>query len=308
MRTFHPQGRTGVRLRPVRRRRALPLLAAFPGILGGLAFLSGDQGVLLNTFQIHREEGVELRLSRALEEVSGLAVTPDGRLFAHNDERAVFYELDPESGETVSAFSAGAGGVGGDFEGIAIAGERFFLMTSGGEILETTEGRPGSAMSYRVHQTGLGARCELEGLAFDPGAGTLLLPCKEPRRKELEDHIVVYSISVASMRPEPVPRIFLALKDLEGFGMKDAFSPAGIEIHPGTGNILLVSARQEAILELSSLGTLLDAQDLRRRIHPQTEGITFASDGSLLLADEGQGRRGRLTRYPPDPDSGSGPS
>lgn len=283
------------------------LLLSVPILTGFLSAPPDIQGVLLRTFDIPGEEGLSVGLPRALEEVSGLALTPDGRLFAHNDERAVFYQLDPGSGDVVAAFSAGVGGTGGDFEGLAINGSRFYLMTSGGEILETEEGAPASAMSYRVHQTGLGAYCELEGLAFDPQAKALLIPCKEPRGKELEDHIVVFSIPVESMEPQPVPRIFLPLEELERFGLKDEFFPAGIEIHPGTGNILLVSARAEAILEFSSEGSLLDALALRRRIHPQTEGITFAPDGSLLLADEGQGKRGRLTRYLPNHGPGGRP-
>jgi uncharacterized protein YacL len=36
---------------------------------------------------------------------------------------------------------------------------------------------------------------------------------------------------------------------------------------------------------------------LHRKTHPQTEGITFLPDGTLVLADEGQGKKGRLTRY-----------
>lgn len=282
------------------------ILAAF--LLLALTFsgLKGD-GILLRNFDLSPDGGLAFRLPPPLEEISGLALAPDGRLFAHNDERAVFYQVDPETGGVIKRFSAGLGGVPGDFEGIAIAGKRFYLMTSGGEILETEEGSPGSAMSYRVHQTDLGRRCELEGLAFDPEEETLLLPCKEPRDRELRDHIVVFSIPVRTMRPLAVPRIFLPLEELKAFGMDDSFFPAGIEVHPETGGILLVSAREEAILELGPRGTLLEAMELRRKNHPQTEGITFLGDGSLLLADEGQGRRGRLTRYPPSLGSGGVP-
>jgi len=263
------------------------------------------QGLVLDSYHLSREDGTSMPLPRALEEISGLALTPDGRLYAHDDERAVFYELDPGSGDILKTFSAGIGGVAGDFEGLAIVGERFFLSTSGGSILETAEGRQGSAMTYRVHETGLGPRCELEGLTFDPEAGALLLPCKKPREKKLEDHVVVFSVPLDTMQPLPVPRIFVPLKELEDFDLKDEFYPSGIEVHPGSGNLILISAREEAILEFSRQGTLLGGVELRRRVHPQPEGITFGRDGTLLLADEGQGRRGRLTRYTAGPISGA---
>jgi len=256
------------------------------------------QASVLETFDFSKEGRQQIRLSRGLEEISGLAISPDGRVFAHNDERAIIYELEVESGRILKAFSAGSRGVRGDFEGIALAGSRFYLATSSGEIVETGEGSPGSAMDYRVHLTGLGEKCELEGLAFDPDANTLLLPCKEPRSRELRGHIVVFSMDIGSMRVATVPRIFLPLDELEELDLEASFFPSGIEVHPETGNIFLISAREEAILEFTPQGSLLAGRKLRRKTHPQAEGITFGPDGALLLADEGQGKRGSLTRYP----------
>ena len=42
-----------------------------------------------------------------LDEVSGLAFTPDGRLFAHDDERAWVHEIDPATGEVGKRFMLG---------------------------------------------------------------------------------------------------------------------------------------------------------------------------------------------------------
>lgn len=266
-----------------------------------------SQTSVLDTFDFSKEGRHQIRLSRGLEEISGLAISPEGRLFAHNDERAIIYELEVESGRILKAFSAGSRGVRGDFEGIALAGSRFYLATSSGEIVETEEGPPGSAMDYRVHLTGLGEKCELEGLAFDADANTLLLPCKETRSRELRGHIVVFSMDIGSMRVALVPRIFLPLDELEALDLEASFFPSGIEIHPETGNIFLISARKETILEFTSQGALLAGRDLRKKTHAQPEGITFGPDGALLVADEGQGKRGRLTSYPrkhPDEEVG----
>lgn len=259
---------------------------------------SRGQISVLDAYDFSGDGGHQLRLSKGLEEVSGLAMTPEGRLFAHNDERAIIYELDMESGRILKAFSAGFEGVRGDFEGIALTGQKFFLSTSKGEIVETEEGSPGSAMEYRVHRTDLGERCELEGLAFDPEANTLLLPCKEVRAREMRDHIVVFSVEAGTMKVALVPRIFLPLEELEEMGLKGSFFPSGIEIDPETGNLFLISARSESLLEFSSQGRLLGGRKLRKETHPQPEGITFDPNGALIIADEGQGKRGRLTRYP----------
>ena len=77
-------------------------------------------------------------------------------------------------------------------------------------------------------------------------------------------------------------------------------------MHPETGRLILISAQEEAILELSPQGALLAGRELHRKTHPQPEGITFLADGSLLLADEGQGKKGRVTRYSAGAPEGEG--
>jgi uncharacterized protein YjiK len=229
-------------------------------------------------------------------------------LFGHHDERATIYQIDPESGRILKAFSAGFMGVPGDFEGIAVAGGRFFLITSDGQLVEFAEGEDGSSVGYRVHNTGLGSRCEMEGLAFDPEEGVLLLPCKASRDRVLEGYIVVFVVPLESLEPAVLPRIFLPLEELETMDLKAEFHPSAIEVHPETGSIVLVAAQEEALLEFTPQGRLLAARELKKRDHPQPEGLAFLPDGTLVLADEGQGSLGRLTRYPLQGADGRGGS
>jgi len=274
----------------------VPLLLV--GLTSVWASASQDGPLVLDAFDFSKNSGDQKKLPRALEEISGLATTSDGRILAHGDERAVIYELDPSTGGVVKSFSAGFGGIPGDFEGIAEAEGRLFLITSTGEILETAEGGDGDVMDYRIHPTNLGRLCEMEGMAFDPGSRSLLLPCKSPKTRELRDHVVVFQVELASMRPRPVPRVFIPFEALEEIGLRGkSFHPSAIEVHGPTGRSVLVAAQEENLLEISPEGRLLGGKELSRSDHAQPEGITFLSDGSLLLGDEGQGKRGRLTRY-----------
>ena len=211
------------------------------------------------------------------------------------------FELDPGTGEVLKAFSLGTLGLPADFEGIAIAGERFFLLTSGGDLVEFREGEGGSSVGYRVHSLRLQNTCEMEGLAFDEAAGSLLLPCKTPRARNLLGHLVVLSVPLESLAPLPRPRVFLPLSALDDAGLGDEFHPSSIEIHPETRSLILVAAREEALVELAPDGGILAAAELKKRRHPQPEGIAFLPDGTMVLADEGQGGPGRLTRYAPSP-------
>ncbi|MGH7630758.1 MAG: hypothetical protein ACREOF_15505, partial [Gemmatimonadales bacterium] len=149
-----------------------------------------------------------------LAEISGLAFTPDGRLFAHGDEQAILHQLDPRSGRIVSTFALAATGrepnlgkrrkpgqaggnvVTGDFEDIAIVGDRFFLVTSNGVLLEFRQGRNGSQVPYTAHVTGIGRACEIEGLAHDAAAGALLLLCKDVPGRGRQHQVVIYAWSL----------------------------------------------------------------------------------------------------------------
>ena len=277
------------------------LLALVPvlGILAGAwMYPAQERDPELVRYDLSSDGGQAENLHRALQEVSGLATSSDGRLFAHHDERATVYQIDPESGEILNAFSAGFMGLPGDFEGLAIADDRFFLITSDGQLVEFKEGADGTSVGYQVYNTGLGSRCELEGLAFDPTEEELLLPCKTPRDPVLEGYIVVFVVPLATMKPAVLPRIFSPLEELKAKDMKDDFHPSALEVHPETGSIFLVAAQEEAILEFTPQGRLLAAKELKKKDHPQPEGLAFLPDGSLVLADEGQGSRGQITRYP----------
>lgn len=275
------------------------LLTALLG--GGWGLPTLLQPSLLDELGVSEGAGIRMALPPGLEEISGLATTPDGRLLAHDDERAIVYEVDFRDGTVVKSFRVGLQGLPGDFEGIAVAGPRIFLVTSQGELLEFREGEAGSSVRYRIHRTGVGRLCEVEGLAWDEARNCLLLPCKTARTTDFEDHLVVLGVDASTMEVYPVPRVFIPLENLEGVGLDDEFHPSAVEVHPTSGRLLLASARDEALLELSSGGSPLAGRKLPEDDHPQTEGLALLPAGRLVLADEGRGGPGRLTRYGPDP-------
>src|SRR5687768_6569101 len=120
--------------------------------VAGLAV--GGAGLSLRTHAVEQYDlagkpAWQAVLPDELAEISGLAFAPDGRLFAHGDEQGLVHRLDPRNGKILGSFALAATGrepdlgkklkgaraadaVIGDFEGIAIVGDRFFLVTSNG--------------------------------------------------------------------------------------------------------------------------------------------------------------------------------
>jgi uncharacterized protein YjiK len=253
---------------------------------------------VLASFDLRPEAAVSLRLPQALREVSGFATTADGRLLAHGDERGIVSELDVRTGNIVKSFSLGNPAVRADFEGIAVAGERVFLITATGQLFETREGANGAAMQYNSVATGFGARCELEGMAYNSGDQTLVIGCKEPKDRAMRGQITLFRWSIARRAPASPDHLSVPTADvLRGIGAR-RFSPSAVEREPRTGNYLIVAGPQSLIAEITPAGAFVAARALDGGTHRQPEAIAFLGSDALLIGDEGGNRRGTLTRYP----------
>jgi len=263
----------------------------------GFAFHAQQPEGVLARYDLDRGKGLQTKLARGLDEVSGLAVMGD-QVFGHGDERAIVYAIDLTTGGAAVAFAPGERGVRGDFEGVALAEGRMVLVTSTGVLVGVRTERRGEAVPYETHR-GLAARnCEVEGLEYDAPTRSLLLACKTTSGRALRDRLVIFAYSLERMAPEAEPRHAIPLADLERLGGGNQLHPSGIAIHPVSHTIFIVAARQKLIVEIARDGRLLGARALPGRDHAQPEGIAFLKDGTMLIADEGAGGRATITRYP----------
>jgi uncharacterized protein YjiK len=236
-----------------------------------------------------------------LDEISGLALTSEGRLFAHNDEHASVYEVDVGTGTVTRGFSLGDPAVRGDFEGIAVVGERIFLVTSRGMLYEFREGPPGSSVAFRETDLGVGDHCEVEGLAHHAADASLLVACKEVTPDD--SHVVIHRVPLDPTRGQLAP-IRVAKERIRAAGGTRNFSPSAVAIDPETGHLVLLAARQEQILEITAAGEVVSVFRLSKSRHPRPEGLEIAPGGLLLMADERDEADARVTVYARRPAPG----
>lgn len=252
---------------------------------------------LVAGLEVSSHEASGWKLPRRLTEISGLAVTGDGRVFAHGDENGIIYELDPRAGKIVKAFALGDVTVKADFEGIALANGMVYLVTSDGTIYEAPEGDHGERVLFNTYGTGVGRQCEIEGLAYEKSTGDLLLACKNARIPELVGHLVVFRWNIETRALSDTPALLVPLESIRALSGTRSLHPTGIEVLAGSGNYLLVAAEERLILELTSDGDSVAVRNLAPELHVQPEGVTMLPGGILLIADEGGRGRGRLTLY-----------
>lgn len=237
------------------------------------------------------------RLPEQLREISGLAVSADGRVFAHDDERAVIYELDTAEGRIIKAFSLSSGGAieTGDFEGLAItpAGD-FWMVTSRGQLFRFREAADGAAAPFERFNTGLRNVCEIEGLAYLAAEESLIIACKRNEARDMRDTVSLHIWRIGAAEAAPWrswPEAALA-----GAARVESFRPSSLDIDPATGRLLLLSARDGALAEID--GERIASARALGRAHIQAEGVAVLSDGSLAISDEGGDGLALLSVYP----------
>jgi uncharacterized protein YjiK len=273
-------------------------LACAPGVTPGQ-----ETPAILGLYDLE-SPSASFEMPGRLEEISGLAITPDGRLFGHNDERATVHEIDRDTGEVGKRVLVGGDpSVEGDFEALAIVGERFFLATSQGILYEFREVGDREIAPHRVTDLELGTSCEVEGLDYDATDDMLLVACKvaSPDRGT----IVVHRVPLDPQRARPAA-LEISRSQLPTFGVGADFQPSTVAVSP-SGTLLLASANPEALVEVDRAGRVVAGRELQRARHPQTEGIAFGPDGTLYLADEQNGPEARVTAYAQTRGNGNQP-
>ena len=240
------------------------------------------------------------KLPGILREISGLAMTADGRLFAIEDEKALVYELDYSNGSLVSRFSLGGPPIKGDFEGIAITGDgAFYVVTSVGRLFRFAEGSSNEAVRYQSYDLGTRERCELEGLAWVASRNALALACKRVYDgKKRFVRIYFWSIEHEELLGEPMQ---VDIRSARGLMGSKRLNVSGIEWEAASNHLVMVAAGERTVIEVSASGELVWAGQLDQRYHRQAEGITFDPDGNLWIADEGGRGAARLAKYASNP-------
>jgi hypothetical protein len=249
------------------------------------------------------------QLPPPLDEISGLTLGNSDSVLLHDDEIAVVYEVQLDTGDVSTVFRIEQPTVERDFEGIAHTDSALFLITSEGELFRVSRSSLGSSshayshafpqagtapleniVSADVFDTGILEFCEIEGLhALN---NYLYIACKTPYLKLDKHKLVLFEYSLESHSITNEFRF-----DLESLQLKK-FNTSAIWLDEQS--IYMLSAKQHRIIEFDWAGSLLRQFKLDKRRHPQPEGLVV-DRGRVIIADEGNGDGGRITIYPAFP-------
>ncbi|MGI9042740.1 MAG: SdiA-regulated domain-containing protein [Gemmatimonadaceae bacterium] len=234
-------------------------------------------------------------LPDVLSEISGIALLDDGRIVAHNDERGRVFVIDPLRGVIQKWFSL-EGNVRADFEAIAVSGIELYLLTSNGRIYQFREGEDRANVPFTMIDTKLGKDCEFEGLEIEPVTGAFLLSCKRIDKRSERNQLRIYRWLRQGGGEASVSMVNIPLADAIGSNDWKTLSPSDITIDPRTGNYILITGPEKALIELTPSGNVVRSFPLPGNPQ-QPEGVAITRDGILIVSDESVSRPADITLY-----------
>jgi uncharacterized protein YjiK len=229
-----------------------------------------------------------------LKEISGIALTVDGRLLAHDDNVGTIFVLNPKTGIVLNRFSLGHG-IPGDFEAITVVGNDIYLVDSHGNLYRFREGGKDAKVAFTKQDLHLGKECEFESLAYEADSAWLVLPCKRSSQKSLHDKLVIYRFRLQGPDSTRLSMMTIPLADVIGSNDWKGFHPTDMTIDPNNGNYVIIS-QEKGLVEITPSGLVDRAVSLPGK-HSQPEGVAITKDNLLIVSDEGSKKPASLTLY-----------
>jgi hypothetical protein len=264
------------------------------------------------------EPDQKFRLSNKLNEVSGINVTRDGKAVLIDDEigSLFYYSLSTQKTIDTVAFSKTD-----NWEDLYVTNDTVYVLRNSGELAEVTRIKGDTAqVKIRIVNTGLHVSNDAEGLCYDKESKLFLIACKgNPGLKNSTEKykgrkaIYGYNFKTGHLNSTPVflinvhkvesmilgtqTNLIRRIMNLFNVPTKSVFQPAGIAIHPISGDIYVISAVGKVLILLDRKGTIKAARKLPPKLFTQPEGIAFDTAGNMFISNEERSGVGNILKF-----------
>lgn len=237
-----------------------------------------------------------MELQNDLVEISGIAWWGKDTLVANEDEKGKIYFLNAKNGQVIHKTNFGEKG---DYEDIAVRKRKIFILKSNGDIFKVKDPLKEEAKAKKI-DTALSKDDDLEGLCYSKRKDRFLIGAKE--HGEHKGKRVVYELKYDEDEIDDDPYLLINEDELMeiihvkyGDRIGNNFKPSGLEFHPFTGELYVISAINRILAVFDTNKQLKEVIRLPKSYAHQAEGICFAPDGTMYLSSEGGEGKGKIT-------------
>jgi uncharacterized protein YjiK len=245
-----------------------------------------------------------------LHEISGITEIDNSAIACIQDENGILvvYDLSKNSIREYFTFHGN-----GDYEGIARAGNKIFVLRSDGILYEIPDYKSAGFTSIS-YKTEIPAK-DNEGLCYYKKNNMLLIGPKSNIEGKKINKRAIYGFSLETKRllNEPVVKFDLeAIKEYATenkldlpvtYKKKEKSEPkielrtSAIGIHPVTNKLFLISGVEQIFFVFNLDGNLEYMEKLDPKLFNQPEGIAFLNNGDMLISNEGGPGSATLLRF-----------
>jgi hypothetical protein len=244
-------------------------------------------------------------LPARLNEVSGVTTISDRELGCVQDEEGAVFVYDLAQQRITRRMPFGPPG---DYEDIARAGSRLFVLRSDGFLFEI-QGLSGTP-PVKVHALRVPSS-DSEGLCHDARHNRLLIAPKTRlgREKELKDTRAIFAFDLATASLQRDPLLVLSVDAIRAFAggwNRPAlrFMPSAVAVHPLTSEIFVISAVDRVLVTFDTAGGVTGYASLDPKRFRQPEGLAFLANGDLVITNEAAGWKPTLLIFKRRGDGG----
>ena len=225
----------------------------------------------------------------SLLEISGISFK-DGNsniLYAEQDEEGKVFYIKPGDSKTQHTKF----GKNGDYEDIAICGDKVILLRSDGSLYVfpfSEMGKP-EAANVQKYKNVLSPG-EYEGLYCDNQSNKLYVLCKICRDGDASKTATGYILSVtANGIIEQQGSFSISVKEIAAMATekKMMFHPSALALHPVSRNWYILSSVNKLLVITDSNWKVKEVHPLNPSIYTQPEGIAFDKNANLYISNEG---------------------
>lgn len=244
-------------------------------------------------YDLHKP--AQRELGKSLNEISGLFfVREDDALLAISDSKRDIVRIDLRTqrlSDKVKNFYEQA-----DFEDVVQVGNSIYVLISNGSIAEVLLDSAGSVNVYKANIAG---NNDFETLYYEPQVKGLVMLCKTCAGDKGNGLRTAYLFRLADKQFNPEPYYTISSEQVKKVVRNDDadFKPSAAAIHPVEGRLYILASAGQLLVIADRRGNVDEVYRLNPDHHPQAEGIAFAPNGAMYIANEGKYGAATLKMY-----------